>query len=48
MAQGGGNPINLNATVSIAATEQPVGTILDEITKKTGIKIPKTSAGSRP
>ena len=39
MAQGGGNPINLNATVSIAATEQPVGTILDEITKKTGIKI---------
>ena len=38
MAQGG-NPINLNATVSIAATEQPVGTILDEITKKTGIKI---------
>ena len=39
MAQGGGNPINLNATVSIAATEQPVGTILDEIAKKTGIKI---------
>ena len=39
MAQGGGKPINLNATVSIEAAERPVAAILDEISKKTGVKI---------
>ena len=37
-AQGGGEPVNLNATLNVTLTEKPVTAVLDEITKKTGIK----------
>ncbi|MBS4765705.1 SusC/RagA family TonB-linked outer membrane protein [Alistipes sp. kh20] len=37
-AQGGGDPVNLNATLSVTLAEKPVAAVLDDITKKTGIK----------
>ena len=37
-AQGGGEPINLNATLTVTLTERPATAVLDEITRKTGIK----------
>lgn len=35
---GGGEPINLNATLTVTLTERPATAVLDEITRKTGIK----------
>ena len=35
---GGGDPVNLNATLSVTLAEKPVAAVLDDITKKTGIK----------
>ena len=37
-AGGGGEPINLNATLTVTLTERPATAVLDEITRKTGIK----------
>ena len=37
-AQGGGEPITLNATLTVTLTERPATAVLDEITRKTGIK----------
>ncbi|MFR5981640.1 MAG: TonB-dependent receptor plug domain-containing protein [Alistipes shahii] len=34
----GGEPINLNATLTVTLTERPATAVLDEITRKTGIK----------
>ena len=36
--RGGGEPINLNATLTVTLTERPATAVLDEITRKTGIK----------